>query len=160
MNEPRQVPIGVFSRSVSRTSVAYPECANALTANISRSASRSNFTHPGARETVSRTGTHGIGTQTGTHCGARTGSKFAARFAPLVRTLIREAGANLSGGYQHGYHQWLPVRAVAKREVATLVATERQHFARPIKRWFPLRFPRYRSAFHWSNADLRNKPHE
>lgn len=37
-----------------------------------------------------------------------------------------------------------------------MVATESRHFARPIKRWFPLRFPRYRSAFHWSNNVLWN----
>jgi hypothetical protein len=41
------------------------------------------------------------------------GRKFAPRFALLVRTLLREAGANPVSGYHAGYHgklpmQWLP----------------------------------------------------
>lgn len=79
MNEPRQVPIGMFSRSVSRTSVAHLERVKlSLRQNCSALVRR-----------LVRT--------PGTHCGARTSSKFAARFAPLVRTLLREAGANPCG---------------------------------------------------------------
>lgn len=40
MNGPRQVPIGVFSRSVSRTSVAQPEVRDPIPNKASRSHSR------------------------------------------------------------------------------------------------------------------------
>ena len=58
----------------------------------------------------------------------RTGSRFALRFALLVRTLLREAGANLADGYRRGYHLWLPVRTVARREVSTVVSTKSRCF--------------------------------
>lgn len=49
----------------------------------------------------------------GTHSPMGAGRKFAPRFALLVRTLLREAGANPVSGYHAGYHgklpmQWLP----------------------------------------------------
>ena len=54
----------------------------------------------------------------------RTSTKFTLRFALLVRTLLREAGANPASVYHAGYHGKLPVQAVASR-------------------WFPLWYPRF-----------------
>jgi hypothetical protein len=67
MNEPRQVPIGVFSRSPSR----------------------SDFTHPGAREAVPETELSGIGTHTGTH----HRYALAGAYQPRVRAMVRAFGS-------------------------------------------------------------------
>jgi hypothetical protein len=77
----------------------------------------------------------------GTRPPMRTSTKFAPRFALLVRTLLREAGANPASGCHAGYHGKLPVQAVASR-------------------WFPLWFPRYYSGFHWQPDWLQIKPTE
>lgn len=69
------------------------------------------FHAPGVRETVPNTNTEfsGLGTLSAT----RTANGFAFE----VRTLLRETGANLSGGY----HEKLPIRMVAKLEVSTVL---------------------------------------
>ena len=69
----------------------------------------------------------------------RTDSRFALRFAPLVRTLIREPDANPACGYQAGYHGRLPMREVSRH-------------------WFPLWFPGFCSGFHWQHAQIVKKP--
>ena len=79
MEGPRQAPAGIFSRNVSRTIFTHLECAKHSPGQVRTALLLRLVRTPG------------------THCGARTGSKFAARFAPLVRTLLREAGANLGG---------------------------------------------------------------
>lgn len=71
MEGPRQVPIGMFSRSVSRRLFTRLECA--------KLSLRQNC------PALVRT--------TGTHSGVRNGR----RFAPMVRNPLREAGANLDG---------------------------------------------------------------
>jgi hypothetical protein len=68
MEGSRQVPIVVFSRSVSRT----------------------HFTHPGVRETVPETEFFGIGTQTGTQ------QKYALprAYRQQVRSEVRTSGSH------------------------------------------------------------------
>jgi len=98
MEGPRQVPAGIFSRNVSRTIFTHLE--------------RVKHSHEQVRTALLRT--------PGTHCRWCAGSKFA----PLVRTLLREARANLVGGYQRGYHEKLPEQAFSKRQVSNLVSTK------------------------------------
>lgn len=61
---------------------------------------------------------------------ARTGRKFAPRFARLVRTLLRETGAN---------------------QAASLLSN-----VMVARHWFPLRFPEFCSGFHWQLSYSRN----
>jgi hypothetical protein len=56
----------------------------------------------------------------GTHSGA-----YRQQVRTEVRTLLREAGANLSGGYL----EKLPIRMVAKLKVSTVVSTVLQCFS-------------------------------
>ena len=55
----------------------------------------------------------------GTHSGA-----YRQQVRTEVRTLLREAGANLSGGY----HEKLPTRTIAKLEASTEVSTKSSCF--------------------------------
>jgi len=132
MNELRQVPIGVFSRIVSR-----------------RHFTQAEYAKPPQWQVYSALVRRLVRT-IGTYSPMRTGHKFAL----LVRTLLREARANLAGAYQ----QWLPDWTVTRREVSTVVSTALQ--------WFSLVERRFSKQPHgWDANDVegiiaKNQLHE
>lgn len=135
----RQVPAGVF-RTVLR---ARPSRTGSMREAIAQQGFTQPFTQclhaPEVRERsvgancepIARSQVRTIGT----HSPMRTSTKFALRFALLVRTLLREAGANPASGY----HGKLPMQSVASRR-------------------FPLWFPGFGSGFHWQPRALRTTP--
>ena len=124
MNEPRQVSIrSVFTQCFTHVRRAPGQCAKPYPGKVS-AAFTQRLHAPGVCErSVGASCVPMVRSQVRT-IGTRPPMRTSTKFALLVRPLLRDAGANLAGGYQH----WLPERMAARREVSTVVSTLLQCF--------------------------------